>query len=176
VIGFLVVFIIALILFQFKGIILELINVTSSDIVKGHNYIRIQAAKFFLHDFSPNKLAFLTGNGDFNANSAYGQHMIALSKNYNYYLGDLGILLPLVKYGILFVITVLILLIKTVRIKLGEDHLFLKVIIINLLLYFPLGGGYDNPAFIISFLIVLYLIENYAKQENKATEESNINY
>lgn len=159
VIGFLTIIIASLVLYQFKDIFTQLIQASNKDVGSGVNYVRYKAAKYFLGDFYPNKLAYLIGNGSASNLSPYGIQMNSLVRQKGYYLNDLGVIMPFVKYGLFFIIAILFLLIKAVRIKLTQDLLYLKVIIINLIIYFPLGGGYDNPALIVCFIMVLFIIE-----------------
>jgi hypothetical protein len=159
VIGFLIFGISALILFQFKDIFKQVFISSTKDVASGTNYIRIRAAEYFLGDFYPNTISYFIGNGDYYSDSPYGIQMQSLVRNYGYYLSDLGILMPYVKYGIFFIFGIIMILAKAIKMKFAANQLYIKAFIINLIIYFPLGGGYGNSGFIIAFVMLLYINE-----------------
>lgn len=159
VIGLLIFGIAALVLIQFKDIFIQVFATSTRDVASGANYIRIRAAKYFLTDFYPNPLAYFIGNGDYYNVSPYGLHMQSLVRNYGFYLSDLGIVMPYVKYGIFFIIGIIMILVKALKMEFAADQLYIKAFIINLIIYFPLGGGYGNPGFIIALVMLLYINE-----------------
>lgn len=170
-IGFLIFCISSLVLYQFKDIFMQLIKASNQDIGSGSNYVRLRAVKYFINNFYPSVLAVFTGNGDYYHSTPYGIKMDSLSRVKGYYLSDLGIIMPFFKYGIFFIMGILVMLIRAIKMKFAENKLYIKVFIINLLIFFLFGGGYDNPGFIICFVTVLFILEKANTTDVQTTEQ-----
>jgi hypothetical protein len=70
------------------------------------------SSRYFLFDHNPNLFCDIFGNGMDTKNSAYGQQLTFLGKNFAIWAGDLGVIGIWSVYGIIPVIVIYILSIK----------------------------------------------------------------
>ena len=83
-----------------------LLDQTKSDLGDGSDYIRVQAAEFFLFEFSPNWVTAIFGNGIPYWNmSDYGIYINMLQTKYGFYLEDVGIIGYYAQIGIFGVLS-----------------------------------------------------------------------
>ncbi|MGF1559130.1 MAG: hypothetical protein ACFCUL_08575 [Flavobacteriaceae bacterium] len=74
-------------------VIEALLEQSKSDIAEGSDYIRLQAADFFLFEFSPNWVTAIFGNGIPLWNqSNYGVYIAMLQSKHGFFLEDVGII------------------------------------------------------------------------------------
>jgi len=148
--------------FLFENIILSMFEVTRSQTQNLEGGIRFEAAKFFLQRFIPSDLAFITGNGS-PGSSIYGLRLARYSEEYGYYLSDIGLIGEYVKYGIVYVLAVVMILIKVFRTKLPENLMFIKYNFLGVVMTLVTGGGAfgSSGENIILICFLLYLIDLY---------------
>lgn len=146
--------------FLFENIILSMFEVTKSQSQNLEGGIRLEAAKFFLLRFIPSDMAYFTGNGSPGA-SMYGLRLARYSEEYGYYLSDIGLIGEFVKYGIVYVVAVLLILIRVFRRKLPENLMFIKYNFLGVALTLVTGGGAfgSSSENIILICILLYMID-----------------
>lgn len=143
----------------FKDILLEILEVTKTQGGSFKYDIRVQAAKFFIMKFFPNSLSYIIGNGASGGQSSYNIMVDYFSKTFGFYQSDIGIIGEYSKFGILFVIANIIILIKIIIIKLPEDYKFLKYVnLINVLTMFT-GDVMSVMHGIVLMSILFYLID-----------------
>jgi len=149
---------------EFVQILLE---VTNSEIGShATEYVRFDAARYFLVEFPPNLLARIIGSG-VDSSGIYNLKIQYLMDQYGYYIADIGFLGLYVKYGLLAIIGYIIIYYTTIF-KTGNRYDYAKYY-----LYFILINGFTNHAtfhrdFLASLAIVFYIInfEYLRKQEN----------
>jgi hypothetical protein len=147
-----------LVFMLFREIFLELTRVSTVQSVNLGSDVRLRAARFFLTEFMPNKWAYILGNGSNGAGSAYDQKMLIYQLKYGFFISDIGVLGDYVKYGIVFVVAGLLLLVKSILFKTTPEFQYLKFYILSqcftLLTGFGLLGGVD-----IIILLILYIFD-----------------
>ena len=107
----------AVVFIIFKDIIMNLIDVSESQASQDDDDIRVKASKFFLYDFSPTSLNYWIGNGESHGASSYGMKIYFYKEYYGFYQSDIGILGEYSKYGILWIISVLLIFWKLFNTK-----------------------------------------------------------
>jgi hypothetical protein len=164
---------VGMIFYMFQDIFLALIQQSKRDTGLGSDYVRIIAAKYFLTDFFKNPIAYFTGNGMFSNNSSYGIEIARIMSN-KLYLGDIGLIGNYVIYGPLFVIGVLGICIKALRMHIDQQYTYIKYMFIAILLSLMTGGAFVKPDFICLIVSVLYLIDASQYQMHKKSITNNI--
>ena len=157
--GILIVSIIFLVLIMFQNIFQELLLQSQKDTNLGKNYIRLLAVKYFLTDFFKCPIAYITGNGMYANHTLYGKEIESLSVYKRYFLGDIGLIGNYVIYGLLFVIGVLSICIKSFRIKIEKKYDYIKYMFLSIVLALLLGGGFASADFICAIMIALYILD-----------------
>ncbi len=142
----------------FREIFLELVQVSTSQAHYLGEGIRLKAARFFLTAFPPNAWAYIFGNGDSSIGSAYGMQMMIYAANYGYYLADLGILGDYIKYGLVFTLAGLVMVIRAIRMKVSPEHQYLKFYIFTQCFTMIAGLGIFGGVDII-LLLILYVFD-----------------
>jgi hypothetical protein len=125
----------------------------------GEEYIRIQAARYYLTDFFKSPVAYITGNGMYFTRSSYGRLISLNALVYKYNLGDIGIIGDYAMYGLFFVLGVLIICIKAIRIRMKHEHFYVKYIFIAVIISLPTSGGFGDADFVCFIACILYLID-----------------
>jgi len=157
-IGFLVMVCIAIILYMFQDIFQALIIRSQTDVRQGDTYIRFIAAKYFLTDFFKNPLAYFTGNGMYKSDSEYGMEMIRIMSN-GIFLGDIGLIGNYAIYGLLFVIGVLGICIKSILTKIHENYIYIKYMFITILMSLLTGAAFVESDFIVFVICLIYIVD-----------------
>lgn len=146
----------------FQDIFLGIISVSQeqSQTTVVEEDIRVQAATFFLTELFPNRIAYITGNGAPSANSPYGQMIQMYMDVFRFYQSDVGIIGDYSKFGIFFVIGVVILMVRILTAKLSNDYIYIKYFYYTTLLtLFTGGGGFAEGGGIVVICITLYIID-----------------
>jgi len=160
--------------FMFQGIFMSLLDVSKSQSAGIEDDIRIRSATYFLTEFFPNRIAYLTGNGVDSANSAFGQMVQSYKDVYGYFQTDVGIVGDFSRFGTLFLIAVLSLIFRILKGKTGDGLVFIKYYYINILLTFFTGAGpFGQGDSIVVTCITLYFIDVYYhdKKVDESTDE-----
>jgi len=147
--------------YLFQDIIIAMFEVTREQSQAIESNIRVEAAKFFLKDFFPNGWSYFTGNGA-SGKSLYGLRVFSYAKEYGYNQSDLGLLGDYTKYGFLYVLGVIMILIFALLKKIPEKLMFIKYNFMGIILTLVTGGGafgMSSPIIINCFL--LYLLDVY---------------
>lgn len=105
----------------------ELLNQSQSDLSEGSDYIRLQAAEFFLYEFSPNWVTATFGNGVPLWNqSDYGIYIAMLQYQHGFFLEDVGIIGYYAQIGLFGVLAFLLIWIYSFSISLPKKNYYLK--------------------------------------------------
>ncbi len=149
--------------YAFEGIFREILETSEQQISEGAaENIRYKASYFYLFNYNSNPLWILIGNGAPGLNSDYGNQVSMLSDKYGYYQSDIGIIGEFFKYGIIFVIGQIALLIKLLRIKLPEEHKFIIYNALSILLTMFVGAGlHASTIGLICFMMYFADISKY---------------
>ena len=155
--------------FLFQDIINNLLAISQEQTQDAENEItRLKTTKFFLTEFYHNPLAYITGNGDSHQWSSYGMEIQSYKSRYGFYLSDIGFIGEYVKYGAVFALGVIVLIIKALNQKLPENMLYIKLFLFSSLISLPVGGIFSQPYSIVAVCLLLYMIDKYkAKTESK---------
>jgi len=125
---------------------------------EGNFQIRLYAISFFFTDLFKSNYAYIFGNGFGSQLSSYGNQLLYLKKNYGLYLSDIGILGDYIRYGILFLLGVLI-IIKSVR---RSNYLVNNTFIIYSFYFILLSiftlSNFGTQSVIPAICILLYLL------------------
>ncbi|HYX05718.1 MAG TPA: hypothetical protein VE912_03210 [Bacteroidales bacterium] len=147
---------------MFQDIFLQMFNVTRQQSQDASTNIRVMAAIFFLTDFMPAKIAYIFGNGQDSLNAAFGAQVNYYKTFYGFYQSDIGIIGNYSKFGILFVVAQLSIMIRVIFGKLHRNLAYLKYFMVSVALTMFVGGGYFGAAIDIpAIVIVVYLIDYY---------------
>lgn len=163
VIGALAVYII------FQSIFEALLLQSKKDLQYGDNYVRFRAAEYYLTDFYKSPWAYLTGNGMYRFGSGYGNDILFNMEKRRYFLGDIGIIGNYAIYGPFFVIGVLMICYRALKIKIQSRYFYLKLMFLSLLLSLIIAEGFALSSTICFVVIMLYMIDvSNAELENSA--------
>jgi len=144
----------------FKDIITELIQLSQTQAEGIGEDVRVRAAHFFLTDFYPNRMAYITGNGAHSLNSSYGEFVESLKVTKGFYQSDIGIIGDYTRFGIFFVIGVMWLLFRSLFINAGKDLRYIRFYFLYILLTIPVSGQeFTSPSSLIVHLTALYLLD-----------------
>jgi len=146
--------------FAFQSIIQAMNKSAKRESSQGADYVRVRAAAFYLHDCTQNKVSLIFGNGHPNSGSAYGERIVSYMVSMGFYLSDIGVIGTLYKYGLIFTLIMLFLLIRLITIKVPPELNFIKLYVwMQLLLIFNTVPFYDDSAGLIVLVFMFYLIE-----------------
>ncbi|NKI32042.1 hypothetical protein [Croceivirga thetidis] len=100
---------------------------TTDDLGQGKDYIRVQAGKYFLTEFSPNTTTGIFGNGvAYSGVSNYGSFVDMLQYTQEYFLSDLGIITVYVQFGVLAILSFIVIWILSITVPLDANYYYLK--------------------------------------------------
>jgi hypothetical protein len=163
---------IACVLSMFQGIFTALLEQSNKDTTHGKDYIRFLAIRHYMTDFFKTPLAYITGNGMYSANSAYGMEMLR-NQSHGLFIGDIGLIGNYALYGPLFVIGVLGICFKSLLFKIQENYVYIRYMFIVIIISLFTGGGFVDSDFIVAVLCLIYIIDvsNYypTYKSNKLT-------
>lgn len=149
----------------FWDIFQEMIAVTEDQTGKPKPNVRLMAAKYFTGDFMPSTAAYLFGNGQDSMNSPFGQRVNLIKLIRGFYQSDVGIIGDYSKFGILFVIAQLSIMIRIIFGKLNPRISYIRYYFISLALVMFTGSNIFGRADGITFIcIMLYLVDYYKNE------------
>lgn len=159
----------------FRPVFEALLVQTHHDAQAAEDYIRIRAAKFFLTDFMEHPLAYITGNGSAYS-SSYAREMGKYAQYRGYYIGDLGLIGNYVEYGLFFVLGVIGICIKALKIKIEENHIYIKYFFVAVILSLVTGGGFAKTDTICAIILLLYILDvsHHSINEKKAIKDNSV--
>lgn len=153
-------------LFIFYPIISSAFNLASNEIFDpktgGTLAIRVNDIKFFMSQLFPSLGSYITGNGFASYHDTYGNFIFFLTQKFNYYQADIGILGDYTKFGLVYLIGVIALLIKVFLTKFDNESIYLKyffTFVVISTITIPNFGYSDG---IIVICCGLYLVEKYS--------------
>lgn len=136
--------------------------------------IRKTAFRYFLTEFMPNKLCYIFGNGQGHPRTPLGQKMIYLAQEKKLYLVDIGFAGEYVRYGALFVLVELKIILGNVFRRLPRQVAFLSYAYAYMFFVNIIGAGaLVSASRIVGFAIMFYLTDlafHKEKQEKLAAK------
>jgi hypothetical protein len=148
-----------LVFFIFQDIIMNLIEVSQSQVAQDNDDIRIRSAKFFLYEFSPTKLNSLIGNGESHMADAYGMKVFFYKAFFGFYQSDIGIIGEYSKYGILWFLCVFLIARKLFVMKTAPRYTYIKFYALNLMFELLLNGAFSRSYEIVVITSILYIYD-----------------
>jgi len=146
--------------FFFKGIFEGIVQATVAESAEGSENVRLLAIQYYLVNFIPNKLAYITGIGAPSEKSPLGQLTLTLSLNYGYYLSDIGIIANYVTYGVLFVIAIFMIIYRSLTMKIKTDMKYMKFFLFfEAYMLLPIAAGFAYSGSIATFCCIFYLLD-----------------
>lgn len=162
---------------MFQEMIESMVSLSQKQSENFQENIRIVAATFFLTDFFPNNLAYITGNGADSTNSTYGV-LIQMYKNvYGFYQSDVGIIGDFSKFGLFFLIGVIAIVVKSLKAKMTANLNYIRYFFVMVILLSFTGGGFfgDSADSIVAVSILLYIIDiNRFRELNDNQEQKQV--
>ncbi len=143
----------------FRDIFNALILQSKSDAQMGTDYIRFKAAGYFLTDFFKNSASYITGNGTFSGDSRYGKEIEYIALRHQYYLGDIGLIGNYVIYGAFFLMGVLTICVKALRIRVEQRYVYIKYMFISVILSLFTSAAFAEPDYIVLFCCAMYIFD-----------------
>ena len=120
--------------------------------------LRFLSYNYFLFNFSESPVAYFLGNGFAHDYSTFGEQITKLNE-LGLYQSDIGLVGTYSKFGIFYVISVLIIHFKIIFMKLGKDGLYLRIFMIMSFMLLPLSDFFGIASAIPLFCIVFYLFD-----------------
>lgn len=153
----------------FQDIIYNLVDVSSNQMGKEEDDIRERSATFYLTEFYPNKINYIIGNGAGHMKSPYGLKLMYFQISHGFYLSDLGILNGYIKFGVLYVIAMLLIIRKILVLKIAPRYNYIRFWVVLLIIQSILGYPFMSPFSIATILSVLYIIDVSNFEMNELT-------
>jgi hypothetical protein len=149
-----------------------LLKATKSETVDVKNNVRILSASYYLNSFSPDTFARIFGNGVPYNDSSYGRFCRSLEQGFGYYVSDLGYVGLYVRFGLIAVLAYIILIYRTIKIKVSDEHLYCKyflyyIFTAGLIIDFSFDPGSAPP---IIFAIYILSTDSLSLSTAKAKE------
>jgi hypothetical protein len=153
--------------FLFQDVIYSMLDVTRRQTQNLTSYVRFESARYFLTEFFTNPWAYITGNGAA-ARSQYALRLIRIAEEHGFYQTDIGLIGEYSKFGILFVIGVIIILYRALMSKLPEGLMFIKYNFLGIILTIVTGAGAfgNSGTNILINSMLLYVIDLYRHDKN----------
>lgn len=143
--------------FMFEGIFVSLLEVSKEQSQQQGEDVRLRAIKFFIFDFFPNGISYITGNGESSSNSIFGIKVNQIKQHLGFYQSDIGIVGDFSKFGLLFVIGQLMSMYRIIVWKLDEKLAFIKLIMWSSAITLVTGGSFAKEA--AALCLMFYLID-----------------
>jgi hypothetical protein len=143
---------------------------------EGNDYIRILAAQYYIHDFSPNFESYVLGNGvPYGTKSEYGKFVSnTLQDEYYYYLADVGLIGLNAMFGVLSLIGYILIWVNSFKLKLPPKFQYLKYYLWFLLLTSLTSSALFDSDFSIFTIIVVYLYQIVLNMSNRNLQISSV--
>ncbi len=142
----------------FQDIFMNLIAVSEKQSAQQDDDIRIKAVKFFMIDFFPSPFAYLIGNGESHMASNYGMEVFKYKMVNGLYQSDIGILGDVSKYGVFFILGVVLIYLKVFKLKLTR-FVYIKYFFLVSFLRMFLGSDFGGAESIVVLSTMLYMID-----------------
>jgi hypothetical protein len=148
--------------FIFSDIFNAIVEVTQQQAASPQENIRVKAALFFLNEFTPNKLAYITGNGVPSTHSVYGMRINDFKELFGYFQSDIGIIGDYTKFGILIVVAEISIFLRVMLMRLPVELAFLKYNVLASILAIMFSSAFSYADTIVVICMTMYLVDTAA--------------
>jgi hypothetical protein len=140
----------------------------------GMDYVRVQAAIFFLTDFSNSTFNRIFGNGvPHGDKSPYMRYTGQYISNYGFWLSDVGLVAVYAMFGLFAVLGYILIWAKSFTIKLPKENFYLKYYLWFLLFTCLTSDSIYSPSNLIITVLVLYMYQmQYEKMKTEIAYNS----
>ncbi len=156
--------------FAFESIFSEMFAVTEEQGERFEDNIRVKAAVYFLTHFKHDIWGYLLGSGMDSQKSVYGALIQHYKLNLGFYLEDIGILGEFVRFGVLFIVAEIAIIVKIFRSKIPNNLLYIKIFTLIMCMTLFTGAGYF--IFSISGIALLLYRIDLAHHEKQNIENN----
>ncbi len=157
----------------FQDIFMNLIAISEKQSAQQEDDVRIKAIRFFVGDFFPSPFAYLMGNGDSHMASKYGMEVWKYKIVNGLFQSDIGILGDFSKYGVFFILGVILIYIKIFRLKLTR-FIYIKYYFMISFLRLFLGSDFGSAEPIVLLSTMLYMMD-VDVHDQKHLKQKNVN-
>lgn len=158
--------------FIFQDIFLSMFEVSKKQQSNIEGDVRYKAISYFLFDFFPNRISYITGNGVASANSAYGVFINNLKIYRGFYQTDIGLIGDFSKFGVFLIIAQFSIMIRILSRKIKPNLVFIKLVMWSMAITLITGGSFASGDVITSICAMLYLVDVF-KNESAFTKQAN---
>ena len=110
-------------------------------------------------EFNSSNWLYILGNGAYGEGTDYGKEIALNAIIRQFFLGDIGLIGNYVLYGVLFVLGVITICVRSLRLRIETMHAYIKYMFIAIILSLLTGGAFAHSDFIVFIGCVLYLID-----------------
>lgn len=157
--------------FAFESIFSEMFAVTAEQGERFEDNVRVKAALFYLTHFKHDIWGYLLGSGMDSQKNIYGVLILHYKLNLGFYLEDIGIVGEFVRFGVLFIVAEIAIIVKIFRSKIPNNMLYIKIYSLIMCMTIFTGAGFF--IFSISMIsLMLYQIDlAYNEKQNMINNE-----
>jgi hypothetical protein len=160
--------------FIFQDIFLNLFEVSENQAAAEGEDVRVRAAKFFLSDdFNKTRLNYIFGNGMSHMASQYGLEEFLYKADLGFFISDIGIVGEYVRYGVLYILGVILIIRKIFVLKYDPQYYYVKYYTFVSFLGMLIGGVFTRPDSYLVFLAMMYIID-ISIYDKKNLEKSSV--
>jgi hypothetical protein len=135
-----------------------LLKETQSETVDIDNNIRVLSADYYLNYFSPDTFSRIFGNGVPYSESSYGIFCRHIEERFGYYVTDIGYVGLYVRFGFIAVLAFLILIYRTIKIKVPDEYLYCKYFLYYLFAVSLIIDSSFDPGVMPSIIFSIYIL------------------
>jgi hypothetical protein len=134
---------------------------------KGNFAIRVNAAYFFFNIAFPNYWGLIIGNGFASTHSEYGVFIDYLKVKLGFHQSDLGIIGDYTRFGILYLIGIVMILFKTIKFNYAVDWIYLKYFFVFIAFSMITLSHFGYSDGITAVCTSLYILDLKISEETK---------
>lgn len=147
-------------------------NAQDQTIEQGSDYVRVQAAIFFLTDFSNSTFNRIFGNGvPYGQTSLYFKFTKSYFEDYGFWLSDVGLIAVYAMFGIFAVLGYILIWIKSFVIKVPKEYYYLKYYLWFLLLTCLTSDSVYSSNDLIVTVFVIYIYQTIYEREKISSSD-----
>ena len=137
-----------------------LLKETQSETADIKNNVRILSSNYYLNYFSPDTFSRIFGNGVPDDDSSYGTFCRYIEERFGFYVSDIGYLGLYVRFGLIAVLAYVILIYKTIKIKVPEEYLYCKYFLYFIFAVSLIIDSSFDPGCAPSIIFAIYILSS----------------
>jgi len=141
-----------------------MLDETMSQVNYINDDIRIMSAYYYLNHFSQYTFTKIFGNGDDYMGTKYANSMDFIEKGLGLYTVDIGYIGLYAKFGILAILAYIILVFKTIKIRVDEEYLYCKYFLYFVFIISIVIDSTFSISFIPAIVVSLYILTSQEKK------------